>query len=223
MDGKLFVSALAKFAAGFVIVGLLLFLPAGSIAWWQGWLFMAILFIPMLIAGLVMMVKAPELLRKRLEADEGESEQKTVLTLSAIMFVAAFVVAGLGYRFGWPAFPSWVSWAGAAVFLASYALYAEVMRENAYLSRTVEIQDGQRVVDAGLYGVVRHPMYSATLLLFLSMPIVLGSPFSFIIMLVYLPIIAKRIRNEEDVLADGLEGYSEYMKRVKWRLIPRIW
>ena len=223
MDGKLFFSALAKFAAGFVIVGLLLFLPAGSIAWWQGWLFMAILFIPMLIAGLVMMVKAPELLRKRLEADEGESEQKTVLTLSAIMFVAAFVVAGLGYRFGWPAFPSWVSWAGAAVFLASYALYAEVMRENAYLSRTVEIQDGQRVVDTGLYGVVRHPMYSATLLLFLSMPIVLGSPFSFIIMLVYLPIIAKRIRNEEDVLADGLEGYSEYMKRVKWRLVPRIW
>ena len=223
MDGRLFVGALAVFAAGFVAVGVLLLLPAGTLTWWQGWLFMAILFVPMFIAGLVMMAKAPDLLRKRLEADEDEDEQKAVVALSAIMFVAAFVVAGLGFRFGWPSFPVWASWAGVAVFLASYALYAEVMRENAYLSRTIEVQDGQHVVDTGLYGVVRHPMYSATLVLFLSMPIVLGSPFSFIVMLAYLPIIAKRIRNEEVVLVDGLEGYAEYMERVRWRLIPHIW
>ena len=223
MDSKLLGAALAKFAMGFVVVGLLLFLPAGTIGWWRGWLLMAALFAPMFVAGLVMMAKAPDLLRKRLSADEGEEDQKAVLALSAIMFVAAFVVAGLGFRLGWPALPAWASWAGVVVFLASYALYAEVMRENAYLSRTVEVQDGQRVVDTGLYGIVRHPMYSATLLLFLSMPVVLGSPFSLVIMLAYLPIIAKRIRNEEKVLADGLEGYSDYMERVKWRLVPRIW
>ena len=223
MDKNLFIAALAKFAAGFVIVGLLLFVPAGTIAWWQGWLFMGILFAPMFIAGLVMMAKAPDLLRKRLSADEDESEQKTVQALSALMFIAAFVVAGLGLRFGWAMLPDWASWVGAVVFLAAYALYAEVMRENAYLSRTVEVQEGQHVVDTGLYGIVRHPMYSTTLLLFLSIPIVLGSPFSFVIMLVYLPIIAKRIRNEEQVLAAGLEGYREYMDRVKWRLVPHVW
>lgn len=223
MDSKLFAAALTKFAIGFVVVGLLLFLPAGTINWWQGWLFMAILFAPMFVAGLVMMVKAPDLLRKRLNADEEESEQKAVLALSAIMFVAAFAVAGLGFRFGWPMLPDWASWAGAVVFLAAYALYAEVMRENAYLSRTIEVQDEQQVVDTGLYGVVRHPMYSTTLLLFLSMPVVLGSPFSFVIMLAYLPIIAKRIHNEEQVLADGLPGYSDYMQRVRWRLVPHVW
>ena len=223
MDRNLFIAAITKFAAGFVIVGLLLFVPAGTIAWWQGWLFMGILFAPMFIAGLVMMAKAPDLLRKRLSADEDESEQKTVQALSALMFIAAFAVAGLGFRFGWPALPAWASWAGAVAFLLAYALYAEVMRENAYLSRTVEVQEGQHVVDTGLYGIVRHPMYSTTLLLFLSIPIVLGSPFSFVIMLVYLPIIAKRIRNEEQVLADGLEGYREYMCRVKWRLVPHVW
>ena len=223
MDGKLVVTALTKFAVGIVAIGLLLFLPAGTIGWWQGWLFMGILFVPMLVAGLVMMAKAPNLLRKRLDAKEDEGEQKTVLALSALMFVAAFVVAGLGIRFGWPQLPGWASWAGAVVFLAAYALYAEVMRENAYLSRTIEVQGGQHVVDTGLYGIVRHPMYSATLLLFLSMPVVLGSPFSFVIMLAYLPIIAKRIRNEEGVLADGLEGYAEYLTRVKWRLIPHVW
>ena len=184
---------------------------------------MGILFAPMFIAGLVMMAKAPDLLRKRLSADEDESEQKTVQALSALMFIAAFVVAGLGLRFGWTSLPGWASWVGAVVFLAAYTLYAEVMRENAYLSRTVEVQEGQHVVDTGLYGIVRHPMYSTTLLLFLSIPIVLGSPFSFVIMLVYLPIIAKRIRNEEQVLADGLAGYREYMDRVKWRLIPHVW
>ena len=223
MDGKLFATALAKFAAGVVVLGLLLFLPAGTLGWWQGWLFMGILFVPMFGAGLVMMAKAPDLLRKRLDAKESEGEQRTVLALSALMFVAAFVVAGLGVRLGWPQLPSWASWAGAAAFLAAYALYAEVMRENAYLSRTIEVQGGQKVVDTGLYGIVRHPMYSSTLLLFLSMPIVLGSPFSFIIMLAYLPIIAKRIRNEEEVLAEGLEGYAEYLTRVKWRLIPHVW
>ena len=223
MDGKLFATALKKFAVGALLVGLLLFLPAGTLYWWQGWLFMAILFVPMFVAGLVMMSKAPDLLRKRLDANEQEPEQKVVLALSALMFVGAFVVAGLGFRLGWPSLPSWASWLGAVVFLASYALYAEVMRENAYLSRTIEVQDGQRVVDTGLYGIVRHPMYSTTLLLFLSMPIVLGSPFSFVIMLAYLPIIAKRIRNEEKVLACDLQGYSEYMERVRWRLIPHIW
>ena len=223
MDSKLFVTALVKFASGVLLVGLLLFLPAGTLQWWQGWLFMGILFVPMFGAGLVMMAKAPDLLRKRLDAKEGESEQRTVLALSALMFIAAFVVAGLGIRFGWPALPAWVSWAGAVAFLASYALYAEVMRENAYLSRTIEVQENQHVVDTGLYGIVRHPMYSATLVLFLSMPIVLGSPFSFVIMLAYLPIIAKRIRNEEAVLTEGLVGYSEYMTRVKWRLVPHIW
>ncbi len=223
MDAKLFKTALVKFAAGFVVVGLLLFLPAGTIAWWRGWLLMGILFAPMFVAGLVMMGRAPDLLRKRLDADEREDEQRTVLALSALMFIAAFVVAGLGFRLGWPTLPSWASWLGAVVFLGSYALYAEVMRENAYLSRTVEVQEGQSVVDTGLYGIVRHPMYSATLLLFLSMPVVLGSPISFAIMLVYLPIIAKRIRNEEEVLADGLEGYRDYMGRVRWKLIPHVW
>ena len=223
MDGKLFAQALLKFAAGVVVMGLLLFLPAGTFAWWQGWLLMGILFVPMFVAGFVMMAKAPDLLRKRLNNDEEEYEQRVVVALSALMFIAAFVVAGLGVRFGWPMLPDWASWAGAVLFLASYALYAEVMRENAYLSRTIEVQEGQHVVDTGLYGIVRHPMYSATLVLFLSMPLVLGSAPAFAIMLVYLPIIAKRIRNEEQVLRAGLEGYEEYTGRVKWRLVPHVW
>ena len=223
MDSKLFAKALTRFAAGVAIVGLLLFVPAGTLCWWQGWLLMGILFVPMFAAGIVMMRKAPDLLRKRISGKEEESAQRAVVAFSALMFVAAFAVAGLGFRFGWLTLPSWASWAGAVAFLLAYALYAEVMRENAYLSRTIEVQDGQRVVDTGLYGVVRHPMYSATLLLFLSMPIVLGSPFSFAIMLVYLPIIVKRIRNEEEVLMDGLDGYAEYMDRVRWRLAPHVW
>ena len=223
MDGKLFASALTKFLAGALLVGVLLFLPAGTLDWWQGWLSMGILFGPMLVAGLIMMAKAPDLLRKRLNAREEEAEQKEVLAFSALMFVAAFVVAGLGVRFGWPMLPSWISLLGAVLFLTSYALYAEVLRENAYLSRTIEVQEDQHVVDTGLYGVVRHPMYSATLLLFLSMPIVLGSAFSLVIMFAYLPIIAKRIRNEEAVLAAELDGYADYLTRVKWRLIPHVW
>jgi len=223
VDARLFASALVKFLLGVALVGCLVFVPAGTIAWWRGWLLMGVLFVPVLVAGAVMLVKAPDLLRKRLDAREREAEQRTVLALSALMFVAAFAVAGLGVRLGWPALPGWVSWTGAAAFLCSYALYAEVMRENAYLSRTIEVQEGQRVVDTGLYGVVRHPMYSATLALFLSMPLVLGSAPAFVIMLAYLPIIAKRIRNEEAVLAEGLEGYPEYMQRVKWRLVPHVW
>lgn len=223
MDAQLLKAALAKFVAGLVTVGLLLFVPAGTMAWWRGWLLVGILFVPMFVAGLVMMAKAPDLLRKRLDADEDEPEQRVVVALSAAMFAASFVAAGLGHRLGWPALPAWASWAGAATFLASYALYAEVMRENAYLSRTVEVQEGQRVVDTGLYGVVRHPMYSATLLLFLSMPVVLGSPISFAITLLYVPIIVRRILNEEQVLARGLEGYREYMARIPWRLVPHVW
>ncbi|NHM16515.1 isoprenylcysteine carboxylmethyltransferase family protein [Eggerthellaceae bacterium zg-887] len=223
MDAALLRSALVKFFAGLLAVGLLLFLPAGTLSWWRGWLLVGVLFVPMFAAGLVMMAKAPDLLRIRLNAREEQAEQRTVVALSCLMFVAAFVVAGLGCRFGWPMLPEWASWAGAAAFLAAYALYAEVMRENAYLSRTVEVRQDQHVVDTGLYGIVRHPMYSATLLLFLSMPVVLGSPFAFVVMLAYVPIIAKRIRNEEKVLADELEGYPEYLRRVRWRLIPHVW
>lgn len=223
MDKKLFISAIIKYLSGVLLLGLLLFLPAGTLAWWQGQLFMVVLFVPMFVAGLVMMAKAPDLLRKRLSADEQEDEQKLVVALSGLMFIAAFVVAGLGVRFGWPMLPDWVSWAAAVLFLVSYALYAEVMRENAYLSRTIEVQEDQQVVDTGLYGIVRHPMYSTTVMLFLSMPLILGSIFSFAIMLLYLPIIARRIANEEVVLREGLPGYKEYLTRVKWRLFPGIW
>lgn len=223
MNGNLFADALKKYLAGLVAVCVMLFAPAGTLAWWRGWLLVGILFVPMFVAGLIMMVKEPGLLRSRLDAREAEAEQRNVVALSALMFLAAFVVAGLGRRFGWPTFPAWASWLGAVAFLASYALYAEVMRENAFLSRTIGVQQGQRVVDTGLYGVVRHPMYSATVCLFLSMPVVLGSPSSFIIMLAYLPIIAKRIRNEEAVLSRDLEGYPEYLERVRWRLLPHVW
>ena len=223
MDAKLFTQAIAKYLGGLLVVGLLLFLPAGTLAWWQGWLLVGILFVPMFIAGLVMMKKSPDLLRRRLDVKEQEAEQKTVIALSGLMFLAAFVAAGLNFRFSWLVLPSWVSWASAAVFLLAYALYAEVLRENAYLSRTVEVQENQKVIDTGLYGIVRHPMYMSTLLLFLSMPLVLGSVLSFIIMLAYIPIIAKRIRNEEKVLEDGLAGYAEYMKRVRYKVIPFVW
>ena len=193
MDGKLFGRAMVKFLSGVLLMGLLLFLPAGTLRWRQGWLLMGLLFIPMFGAGLVMLFKAPELLKKRLNAKEEQGEQRIVLLLSGLMFLAAFVVAGLNFRFGWLALPEAVSWAGAAVFLLGYILYARVLQENEWLSRTVEVQQGQKVVDTGLYGVVRHPMYMTTLLLFLSMPLVLGSAISFVIMLAYIPIIARRI------------------------------
>ena len=223
MSRELFWKAMLKFFAGLLLVGLLLFLPAGSFTYWQGWLLIGILFVPMFAAGLVMMAKNPELLRKRLNAKEEQGEQRKVIAWSGLMFLAAFVLAGLNWRFRWLLLPDWAVWAAAVLFLLAYLLYAEVLRENTYLSRTIEVQENQKVVDTGLYGAVRHPMYAATVLLFLSMPLVLGSPISFAVMLFYLPLIVKRIRNEEEVLAHGLEGYSDYMKKVRYRLIPGIW
>lgn len=223
MDRKLFVQAMTKFFAGLLAFGVLLFLPAGTFRYPRGWLLTGILFVPMFAAGLVMMRKDPDLLRKRLNVKEEESEQKAVILFSGIMFLAAFVAAGLSFRFGWWMLPFPVSIAAAAVFLAAYVLYAEVLRENTYLSRTVEVQEDQKVIDTGLYGIVRHPMYMATVLLFLAMPLVLGSVLSFLIMLCYIPIIAKRIRNEEHVLEEGLPGYREYREKVRYRLIPYIW
>ena len=222
MDTKLLTQALAKVSLGIVLVGLLLFLPAGSFAYWQGWLLMGILFVPMFVAGFVMLSKNPDLLRKRLNAKEEEKEQKTVVALSGLLFIAAFVVAGLNWRFQWCVLPDWAVWV-AAVLLLCYLLYAEVLRENTYLSRTIEVQENQKVIDTGLYGIVRHPMYMATTVLFLAMPLVLASPLSFLIMLLYIPLIAKRIKNEEVVLEEGLEGYKEYKERVKYRIIPFIW
>ena len=223
MKSNLFIQSLIKFFLGVIIIGVLIFLPAGSLHFWQGWLLMGILFVPMFVAGLVMMVKNPELLRKRLNAKEQEKEQKTVVALSGLLFVAAFVVAGLNWRFQWCLLPDWAVWLAAGVFIVCYLLYAEVLRENTYLSRTIEVQEHQKVIDTGLYGVVRHPMYTATTLLFLMMPLVLASPISFAIMLLYIPLIAKRIRNEEAVLEQGLEGYGEYKLRVRYKVIPLIW
>lgn len=223
MTFRLFVQALIKFLAGVILVGLMIFLPAGTISFFNGWLFMGIMFVPMLLAGIVLMIKNPDLLKKRLDAKEKSKEQDLVVKLSGLMFVAGFVVAGLGFRFGWYMLPKAVSVVFAVVFIAAYILYAEVMRENTYLSRTIEIQENQKVIDTGLYGIVRHPMYSVTLLLFLSMPLVLGSVFSFMIFLAYPLIIAKRIRNEEEFLEKELEGYSEYKQKVRYRLIPFIW
>jgi protein-S-isoprenylcysteine O-methyltransferase Ste14 len=223
MDTKLLTQALTKFFLGVVILGLLIFLPAGSFRYWQGWLLMGILFVPMCVAGFVMMARNPELLRKRLDAKEKEAEQKTVVAVSGLLFIAAFVVAGLNWRFHWWVLPDWAVWVAAGLFLASYLLYAEVLRENTFLSRTIEVQENQKVIDTGLYGIVRHPMYMATTVLFLAMPLVLASPISFFIMLGYIPVIAKRISNEEKVLEEGLEGYTDYKKKVKYRILPYIW
>ena len=217
------IKALTKFLLGVIVLGLLLFFPAGSLHYWQGWLLMGILFVPMAVVGIVMMAKNPELLRKRLNAKEKEAEQKSVVAMSGLLFVTAFVLAGLNWRFCWWVLPDWVVWVSAGLFLASYLLYAEVMRENTYLSRTVEVQDNQEVIDTGLYGIVRHPMYMATTVMFLTMPLVLGSPISFLIMLGYIPVIAKRIANEEDVLEKGLEGYQNYKKKVRYKMIPFLW
>ena len=220
---NLLIQALGKFFLGVILLGVLIFVPAWSLHYWQGWLLMGILFVPMFVAGLIMLWKNPELLRKRLNAKEKEAEQKAVVALSGMLFIAAFVVAGLNWRFRLWVLPDWAVWVAAGLFLASYLLYAEVLRENTYLSRTIEVQENQKVIDTGLYGVVRHPMYMATTILFLAMPLVLASPISFIIMLGYLPVIAKRIKNEEEVLEQGLEGYQEYKKKVKYRMIPPIW
>jgi protein-S-isoprenylcysteine O-methyltransferase Ste14 len=223
MTIKLFFQALTKFLAGLLLVGLLLFLPAGTFDFWQAWLFIGILFGPMFIAGIVLMIRQPELLRKRLDAKEQQQEQKWVVALSGLMFIMVFVVAGLSRRFGWYMLPDGAVYVATIVFLAAYALYAEVMRENVWLSRTIEVQENQQVVSTGLYGIVRHPMYAATLLLFLSMPLVLASPWSFAIMLLYIPIIALRIHNEEQVLERELKGYAEYKQRVRYKVIPFIW
>ena len=223
MKKNLLTQALVKFFLGVILLGLLIFLPAWSLHYWQGWLLMGILFVPMFVAGMVMLAKNPELLRKRLNAKEQEEEQKTVVKLSGMLFIAAFVVAGLNWRFGWWVLPDWAVWVAAGVFLVSYLLYAEVLRENTYLSRTIEIQENQKIIDTGLYGIVRHPMYMATTVLFLVMPLVLASPISFIIMLGYIPVIVKRIKNEEKVLEEGLEGYAEYKEKVKNRILPFVW
>lgn len=223
MTAKLFVQAIIKFVLGIILVGALIFLPAGTFSFSNGWLFMGILFVPMFFAGLVMMVKNPELLRKRLNAKEKQQEQNLVVKLSGLMFLAGFIVAGLGVRLGWATLSNGVVIGAAVVFLVAYILYAEVLRENTYLSRTIEVQENQKVIDTGLYGIVRHPMYSVTLLLFLSMPLVLGSMYSFVIFLAYPFIIAKRIKGEEAFLERELEGYREYKRKVKYRLIPFVW
>jgi protein-S-isoprenylcysteine O-methyltransferase Ste14 len=220
---KLMALASTKFFTGLVLVGLLLFLPAGTIHYPCGWLLMAVLFVPMFIVGVLMLLRSPELLKRRLNAKEKETEQKKVVALSGVMFIVAFVVAGLNFRYSWIAMPTWSVWSAVAVFLLSYIMYAEVLRENVYLSRTIEVQENQKVIDTGLYGIVRHPMYSATVLMFLSMPLVLGSLPSFVIMLVYIPLIVKRIKNEEKVLLAGLDGYEAYCGKVKYRLLPFVW
>ncbi len=223
MTIKLFIQAIAKFVLGIVLVGLLIFLSAGTLYFFNGWLLMGILFVPMFLAGIVMMLKNPALLQKRLNAKEKQREQDLVVKLSGLMFLIGFILAGLGFRFGWYILPRGVVIGAAAVFLVSYILYAEVLRENTYLSRTIEVQENQKVISTGLYGIVRHPMYSVTLLLFLSMPIVLGSIYSFLIFLAYPFIIVKRIKNEETLLERELDGYIEYKQKVKYRLIPFIW
>lgn len=223
MTKELFSQAILKFFLGVILIGLLVFLPAGTLAFRNGWLFMAILFVPMFAAGIVMMFKSPDLLRSRLKAKESEGEQQLVIKLSGLMFLLGFIIAGLDHRFGWVALPDWVAYIAAGAFLLAYLLYAEVLRENMYLSRVIEVQEGQKVIDTGLYGIVRHPMYSATLLLFLSIPLVLGSIVAFPIFLAYPVIIAKRIRNEEEVLERELEGYTTYKAKVRYKTIPFIW
>lgn len=223
MTKTLFVQAMIKFLLGVVLVGALIFVPAGTLHYMNGWLLMGILFVPMFLAGVVMMKKNPALLRSRLDAKESEKEQQTVVKMSGLMFICGFAAAGLDFRFQWLPLPAWVSHVGTVVFLLSYMLYAEVLRENTYLSRTIGVQEGQKVIDTGLYGMVRHPMYAVTLLLFVSMPLVLGSLISLICFLFYPLIIAKRILNEEKVLEEQLEGYREYKQKVKYRLIPFVW
>ena len=215
--------AITKYLSGLVLMGVLLFLPAGSFAYWQAWLLIGVLFIPMFFAGLVMLKRNPELLQKRLRDREEQNEQKAVIFLSGLMFLAAFIVAGLNFRFRWIVMPAWICIAAAVLFLLGYLLYSEVLRENVWLSRTVEVQENQKVIDTGLYGIVRHPMYLSTGLLFLSMPLVLGSVISFAIMLLYIPLIARRIRNEEQVLEAGLQGYAQYKKKVRYKVIPFVW
>ena len=223
MNITLFLKAITKFILGIILVGILLFIPAGSFNYWNAWLFMGILFIPMFIAGIILMFKNPMLLKSRLDVKEKEQEQKQVILYSGLMFLFGFIIAGLNYRFSWIIISNVVIIIATILFLISYILYAEVLRENSYLSRTIKVEENQYVVDSGLYSIVRHPMYSITLILFLTMPLILGSIISFIIFLIYPFIISKRIKNEEKVLEKELEGYKQYKKKVKYRLIPFIW
>ena len=220
---KLALSALIKFTFGLALVGALLFLPADSLAFFNAWLFIGLLFVPMLILGIVLLGKSPDLLKKRLDAKEKQNAQKGVVAMSALLFLAGFIVAGLDFRFGWSHMPAWAVAVASAILLISYALYCEVMRENAYLSRTIEVQNGQKVVDTGLYGIVRHPMYAVTIWLFLSIPVLLGSLYALLCFLPYIPVIVVRILNEEKLLSAELDGYEEYKKRVKYKLLPLIW
>ena len=223
MNIKLFIQAIIKYIFGVLIVGSLLFISANSFEYWNGWLFMGLLFIPMFVAGIILMIKNPELLRKRLYAKEKESEQKQVILFSTVMFLLGFIIAGLNYRYKWIEIPNSVTIISSILFVIAYVLYAEVLRENTYLSRTIEVQENQKVIDNGLYGIVRHPMYAITILLFLTIPLILGSIISFIIFLIYPIIIAKRIKNEEKVLERNLKGYKEYKNKVKYKIIPLIW
>ena len=223
MDKKLFMRAITKFILGFVLIALLLFIPSGTLSYWNAWLFICILFVPMFIVGITLMIKNPDLLRKRLNSKEKESEQEILLLIVGVMFICGFVISGLNYRFKWIILSKWIVFVASIIFLFAYVLYAEVLRENMYLSRIIEVQENQKVIDTGLYGIVRHPMYSSTILLFLSIPLVLGSLLSFLIFLIYPVIIAKRITNEEQVLEQGLKGYSEYKNKVKYKVIPFIW
>lgn len=223
MTIKLFFEAIIKFLLGVILVGVLIFLPAGTLSYFNGWLFMGVLFVPMFIAGIVMMIKDPALLKSRLDAKEKEKKQDIVVKLSGLMFLCGFVVSGLGRRFTWYTLPRPAVIVGAVLFLLSYVLYAEVLRENTYLSRTIKVQEGQKVIDTGLYAIIRHPMYSATLILFMSIPLILGSLYALVIFLAYPVIIGMRIINEENFLEKELQGYTEYKKKVKYRLIPFIW
>lgn len=223
MTTKFLIDAIRKFTLGVVLIGILIFLPAGTFSYFNGWLFMGVLFVPMFVLGIVLIVKNPELLRKRLDAKEKQREQSLVVKLSGLMFLVGFIVAGLGYRFDWYVLPKGVTIGASVVFLIGYLLYVEVLRENTYLSRTIEVQEDQKVVDTGLYSIVRHPMYSVTLPMFLSTPLVLGSIYSFFIFLAYPFLIIKRIENEEELLEQELDGYQEYKQKVKYRLIPFIW
>lgn len=223
MNIELFFQAITKFILGILITGLLLFVPANTINYWNGWLFMGLLFIPMFIVGIIMMIKSPELLRKRLNVKENENEQQQVVLFSGLMFLIGFIIAGLNYRYGWIIIPNHIVSVSSVIFIIAYIMYAEVLRENAYLSRTIEVEENQKVIDTRMYGIVRHPMYAATVLMFLSIPLILGSVISFVIFLVYPFIINKRIKNEEKMLEKELAGYSEYKKKVKYKIIPFIW
>lgn len=223
MTKKLFLQATSKIIFGFLLIALILFLSAGTLRYWHGWLLIAVLFIPMIIIGSIMMIRSPQLLQKRLNTKEKEREQKGVILFSVMMFLAAFIVAGLNFRFGWMILPWWAVFAATGSFLVAYIMYGEVLRENAFLSRTIEVQENQKVIATGLYGIIRHPMYSATLLMFLSMGLILGSLISFAILLLYIPLIVIRIKNEEKVLKKGLEGYEAYCQKVKYKLIPFVW